>query len=34
VEALTTKAADLLDELHQVMEEMAQRLHALGAEPE
>lgn len=34
VEALTSKAAALLEELHQVMQEMAERLHALGAEPQ
>lgn len=34
VEALTSKAAELLEELHQVMQEMAERLHALGADPQ
>lgn len=32
VEALTEKAAELLDELHQVMTEMSDRLRSLGAE--
>lgn len=34
VDALTTKAAQLLEELHEVMAEMSDRLRGVGAEPE
>lgn len=32
VDALTTRAAELLDQLHEVMAEMSARLRALGEE--